>query len=324
MVRKRDMTRDIALVGGGYRFAGPSLAADEAVLQGEFHMVELRPGLILQRTRVCDLHDMQTSVQLNPGLKVSLLVEGASEISLGPLDFQLGPRRDNHGRVRNQGVLVAFAEPDCFRRQWRRGRREAKVSLTMQPEWLDYGVVDDAEFDGVQAFRSRHLASLPWEPSPRALSLAHQIVHAPLLSPRLMHLYLECRAVELASEALMLIARLPLPPRPTLSTRDHRRMRELTELIAGGGADGWSLAEFARNAGMSVTTLQRAFRAFSGESLCAYVRGRRLDAARSALERDGISVAQAADVAGYTSAANFATAFRRRFGTTPRTLRARC
>jgi AraC-like DNA-binding protein len=39
--------------------------------------------------------------------------------------------------------------------------------------------------------------------------------------------------------------------------------------------------------------------------------------AREALERDGMSVAQAAYIAGYTSAANFATAFRRFFGTTP-------
>ncbi|MFQ6685116.1 helix-turn-helix domain-containing protein, partial [Bordetella pertussis] len=37
----------------------------------------------------------------------------------------------------------------------------------------------------------------------------------------------------------------------------------------------------------------------------------------------GLSVAQAACLAGYTSAANFATAFRRAFGVTPGQLRAR-
>ncbi|CFO34701.1 transcriptional regulator [Bordetella pertussis] len=41
------------------------------------------------------------------------------------------------------------------------------------------------------------------------------------------------------------------------------------------------------------------------------------------LECDGLSVAQAACLAGYTSAANFATAFRRAFGVTPGQLRAR-
>lgn len=324
VVRKSDMTRDLSLVGSGYRFAGPPLEASEPVLQGQFHLTELRPGLILQRTRVCDLHDMQTSVRLDPGLKVGLVVEGASEISLGALDFRLGPRRDDRGRVHNQGIVVAFAEPDHFRRQWRRGRREAKVSLTLRPEWLEYGLGDDEELDTVRAFCSEHLASIPWQPSPRALALAHQIVHAPPLTARFTRLYLECRAVELVSEALSLICRRPAPPAPALSTRNHRRMREICELIAGGDANDWNLATFARHAGMSVTALQRAFRTFSGEPLFAYVRGQRLDAARTALERDGISVAQAADLAGYTSAANFATAFRRRFGAAPRTLRARC
>ena len=42
-----------------------------------------------------------------------------------------------------------------------------------------------------------------------------------------------------------------------------------------------------------------------------------------ALERDGASVAEAAYIAGYASAANFATAFRRFFGTSPKNFRAR-
>jgi AraC-like DNA-binding protein len=43
--------------------------------------------------------------------------------------------------------------------------------------------------------------------------------------------------------------------------------------------------------------------------------------ARQALEQEGRSVGEAADIAGYTSAANFATAFKRHFGITPRQCR---
>jgi AraC-like DNA-binding protein len=42
-----------------------------------------------------------------------------------------------------------------------------------------------------------------------------------------------------------------------------------------------------------------------------------LGAVRIALERKGISVNEAAHRAGYTSAAKFATAFRRQFGVAP-------
>jgi AraC-like DNA-binding protein len=69
--------------------------------------------------------------------------------------------------------------------------------------------------------------------------------------------------------------------------------------------------------------LQRYFRAYTGMSAFAYQRRRLLDAARIALEREGISVNEAAHRAGYTSAANFATAFRRQFGIAPSQLRPR-
>jgi AraC-like DNA-binding protein len=42
-----------------------------------------------------------------------------------------------------------------------------------------------------------------------------------------------------------------------------------------------------------------------------------LDGARTALERESVSVNKAAHRAGFTSAANFATAFRRQFGAPP-------
>ncbi|MNW09377.1 DNA-binding transcriptional regulator GadX [compost metagenome] len=60
-----------------------------------------------------------------------------------------------------------------------------------------------------------------------------------------------------------------------------------------------------------------------GTTVFDFVRESRLQRARQALERDGFSVAQAALVAGYNSAANFATAYRKRFGMPPKLARGR-
>jgi len=49
-----------------------------------------------------------------------------------------------------------------------------------------------------------------------------------------------------------------------------------------------------------------------------YIRQRNLERAMVALDRDRISVKEAAFLAGYSSAANFSTAFRKAFGRTPR------
>ena len=325
LIRHDQLTQDVNLVGHGYRFGGRPLQQGEAVLEGRFQVHQLRPGLILQRTRVRDLHDMETSLTLKPGLKIGLVVEGQSELSMGHLDFSLGPRRDQRGQLHNAGVLVSLAEPDQFRRRWRRGRLESKVSLTLLPEWLDQaGVDDDQALERVRSFQSQHLAQINWQPSARAQALAHQIVHAPAPGGLLEQLYLESRAVELIAEAIALIAKLPQAPSSDLRPREHRRLRELQALLDSGAADDWSLACIAQHAGMSASSLQRAFRAYSGHNLFDYLRGRRLDTAREALARDGLSVLQAAEIAGYGSAANFATAFKRRFGQTPSSLRARC
>lgn len=325
LIRREQLTQDVDLVGHGYHFGGRPLQTAEAVLEGRFQVHQLRPGLILQRTRVRDLHDMETSLTLKPGLKIGLVVEGQTELSMGHLDFNLGPRRDDRGRMQNTGVLVSLAEPDQFRRRWRRGRLESKVSLTLLPEWLEQaGGHDDQAMDRVRDFQSRHLNQVDWQPSARAQALAHQIVHAPAPGGLLEQLYLESRAVELIAEAVALITKLPQGMDAGLRPREHRRIRELQALLDSGAADSWGLARIAQHAGMSASSLQRAFRAYSGHSLFDYLRGRRLDAAREALTREGASVAQAAELAGYGSAANFATAFKRRFGQTPSSLRARC
>ena len=48
-----------------------------------------------------------------------------------------------------------------------------------------------------------------------------------------------------------------------------------------------------------------------------------IDLYRQSLEQDGLTVGQAALVAGYNSAANFATAYRKRFGMPPKLARGR-
>ncbi|MEY4417156.1 MAG: hypothetical protein RIQ53_4449, partial [Pseudomonadota bacterium] len=326
-VRKDDILRTVAPVGRDYRFSLSPLAGQAPVLQGEFESLTLRPGLVLQRTRVQDLHDMTTQLTLEPGLKIGLLVEGETEIAYGDLALRLGPRRDAAGRLHVPGSVVALAEPETFRRHWRRGRREAKVSLTLRPEWLAAsGCAEGPAMAALQHFCDEHLARHAWTPSARALSLAQQIARPPALTDPFRRWYLEARALELASEALQsLVQARQTAARPpaALPPREQRRLRELLAWIDSRPAATLTLEAIAREAAMSPTALQRAFRAFQGRPLFDHLRERRLDAARLALERDGVTVGQAAEIAGYAGAHNFATAFKRRYGCTPRAWRLR-
>jgi AraC-like DNA-binding protein len=81
--------------------------------------------------------------------------------------------------------------------------------------------------------------------------------------------------------------------------------------------------DVAREAGMSISGLQRLFHAAHGASVLEFARTRRLLRAREALEQGTVSVTEAALSAGYTTSANFATAFKRQFGISPKDARRR-
>ena len=138
------------------------------------------------------------------------------------------------------------------------------------------------------------------------------------------NLYCESRAIEIVGEALQVIAKSDATVDDvSLRPKDYQRVSAVGDFVEAHLDEALTLEAIARNAGMSVNTLQRLFRSVHGTTVFDYVRARKLHRAREALERDGMSIAQAAYIAGYTSAANFATAFRRFFGTTPKNVRAR-
>lgn len=83
-----------------------------------------------------------------------------------------------------------------------------------------------------------------------------------------------------------------------------------------------SLAEIAREVGLSRTRLTEGFRALMGTSVEAYWQQCRMDRARDLLCREGVTVTEVAQVLGYSELASFSRAFTRAFGMSPTRLRA--
>ncbi len=81
------------------------------------------------------------------------------------------------------------------------------------------------------------------------------------------------------------------------------------------------MSELAHLVNMSQSTLQRRFRENYNITVFEYLRHCRLKRAMLAIQKEGISIGQAATIAGYTSPANFATAMRRMFNISPSQLR---
>lgn len=80
------------------------------------------------------------------------------------------------------------------------------------------------------------------------------------------------------------------------------------------------MADIARAVGSNPTSLQALARRAWGMSVFERLRTIRLEKARALLLRGG-AVAQAAELAGYSAASNFATAFRQHYGVSPSRVR---
>jgi len=88
-------------------------------------------------------------------------------------------------------------------------------------------------------------------------------------------------------------------------------------------ADPPSLTELARRVGTNHARLGRAFQTHLGMSTFDYLREQRLVRAQELLATTDRQIQQIADTVGFKRAGDFATAFRLRFGTTPREYRGR-
>jgi DNA-binding response OmpR family regulator len=77
------------------------------------------------------------------------------------------------------------------------------------------------------------------------------------------------------------------------------------------------LAELARRVGTHKKRLTKAFQGQKGQSVFEYVRQERLLLARRLLTQTPLTVAEIAEEAGFSSAANFATAFKAAGGSSP-------
>lgn len=244
------------------------------------------------------------------GLRLVLLLEGELSLRFGQQPFQLRQKEPHCADV----LLVNLLEEERFERLYIAPSLERKICMHIPNDWLQEHGLDDADSSvALHDFTRRHLSTAQWSLDGRLTQQANRLLQLNQ-NHMLARLQREGAVLELLAGVLEKLA----PPAPC-SAPAHitRRMQQVRELLESGEADHWSMADVARFACMSSATLQRHFRRSSGQSLFEYLRQQRLLRAREKLRQEGWSISAAALDAGYTSPANFATAFRRAFGVSP-------
>jgi AraC-like DNA-binding protein len=268
-----------------------------------------------------DLHDLTTRIVSSPGIVVTVFLAGRAGISLGKRHHEVGARPAGKGRMTPMVIAYSMTERDVFERRGIRDQHVRKVGIRIPLGWLGEAGLDGTAGRLAARLETDHGTLLALPASQELVRLATVMLSEAGGGTACHGLMQEARAFEMVAKVFqMATAGEAMAPPPT-SWRADLRIRAAQEYMAAHLDEQITLADVASHACVSISTLQRLFRDRLGMPVWDYLRRFRLEDARRFLERGEGSVTEAALRAGYTSPANFATAFKREYGMSPRRCR---
>ena len=218
--------------------------------------------------------------------------------------------------VKNTLLAVAMREPVTWVGETPRCDRLRVVGIAAPAEKLSAIGLGD-HFDDMFDDPCAPIAIKSMSMSPQIRALAEEMLDPPM-EGGIGHLLAEAHATEMVARALSAFA--DKDEAIKLNERDRTAVRRVRDLLESDLSCDWTLAELAKQAGLSARSLNTKFRIAFGTSVFEYLKHRRLEFAHETLMQRRMSVSEIAYQVGYESPANFATAFRRHFGYVPTAL----
>lgn len=284
---------------------------DDPLLKGRMNNQECHANLRIHATDIIEVRNHEAKAIINPAITCSLILHGKAEGTIGGKPYCLD------GTKGPTGYIWAMNEPMLWTRILRKNSHVRKVNIRIDREWLWQEVQANSDDELCRFLRSlmEHPVNIQqWHPSKRALSLAEQLLQPTAVSPFLEKLQNESKALDLLGEAFVSLQNTTLKPEMAQTVDKAQLIRTYIESNIANALD---LKTIARGVGMAINTMQRTFKQSYNMTIMDYLRERRLETAKEAMIHDGLTIAQAAFKAGYTSPSNFATAFKRVYGVSP-------
>ncbi|WP_041522890.1 helix-turn-helix domain-containing protein [Gilvimarinus agarilyticus] len=274
------------------------------VLEGHIDFRAIGPDLSIHCVDATELCNSRSTGDCKPGLSVNILLAGEVQFALGADRYSVAADQQPIGLA----LAVNKAEP--FTRFLQAGQCVRKVNISVSFTWLE------SRLSGEQISQLFQRRVFTWAPDAEQTATATRLLTlSRQAGPRLL---------QQESDAIQLLAAVTargVLGAETVPVKAHRAEQDILQQqilpLLQGECD---LAALAQRLGMSVSTLQRRFKAVHGVTVMEYARAQRLEASRRALLVDGVSVKAAAYMAGYEHPSNFISAFKREFLVTPAAL----
>ncbi|NBD17970.1 MAG: helix-turn-helix domain-containing protein [Cyanobacteria bacterium] len=240
------------------------------------------------------------------------------------LGFRLsGYLQDEYGNYlqAGQNILVGGLEPggtiDCFKPQ-----NLLEISIYAELQHLERLIGGSPESYGLALKQFFH--TIQKEPyflvnatTPAMQIPLRQILQCPYqgITKRL---YLESKTLELIALTLEPLLNRCQRQAATLNQRDRDKIHLARERLLEQLADPPSLKTLAQEAGCNEYKLKQGFRELFGTTVFGYLHNHRMECAQLLLMKENVTITEVACAVGYNSISAFSTAFRKKFGISPK------
>lgn len=195
-----------------------------------------------------------------------------------------------------------------------------KVMISAPHPWMDWLMrTRGSDSSALRDFLAVHLEHLSLPMSGHVRQLAEQILDPPpAMTGEVRALCRNSRALDIMCLACVAMAERGEDERARPQLASRRRSERVRDYLMLNLDKALTIEEIASAMGASVSSVQRHFKEHFQMTVFEFIRRERLALACAALERDGVSIAEAAYAAGYADPSNFTTAFKRVYGVPPK------
>jgi AraC-like DNA-binding protein len=266
--------------------------------------------------------DHQTYL-IDPKLVINVYLRGGQRFVIDGKQFVGGAVQDEI--CRPQVLMVNVKRPAALSfNNADNGSALCKVKMSASQSWLEQEIGSSADRPpALQRFLSTHLSHFAFEAAADLIEVAEQISRPPAnLKGDLLTLYRKARAIELVRLACAALVTNAENTDNRLSLITARQVDRARSYILANLTSDLTIGQIAKESGSSISSIQRHFKQRFGTTVFEFIRRKRLEAARDALQARGVTVAEAAWIAGYVSPSSFIAAFKKAYGACPGALRA--
>ena len=266
-------------------------------------------------------HTSIMTEQLEPCFQLLLYLEGGQRFYIDDRLFDI--HAGEGSRTQPQIALIQRNKPCILRSLPNRGETVLrKVKISMPTTWS--ATLGAKGKSGIfKQFETGEITSRVWSANLDMVHLGEAIINPPqhyceAASDEILQLYRLAKAMELLSLACMDLTGQQTREHIRQVTQTASHAAKVRNYVMDNLHEDLTIETLSRETGTSKRSLQRNFKHQYGMTVSDFIRKQRLEKARQAIENDGLTIGQAAFMAGYNNQSSFTNAFKQTYGSPPK------